>query len=359
MAILSVDDLSDLLARHAVNGDLAKIMVAAALLESGGDTDAVGDSGHSIGLFQLHDHGLGAGLSVQQRQNPDFVTDRMEPIFAAAEFLSPRRSTPGPGGVGLGVIVRITGAGGLKVHDAPGLNAPSSREMTPQDTATVVGGPESADGRVWWQVLVNDQVGWASGAFLAPVAPEDDGPLDPSVLEPRQWIALNAAITSDPGARSVARYDAVIDQFGVERNPRYAPHSGLTFCNIFVSDVTRAVRAPIPHRVNAAGAPDDGGGELTCGGMAAWLHTHGQAEFGWQQVGTAAAALAAANQGRPAVVITPRGVTHDEEHTAIIRAGDLDPELGPDIAQAGRRCVRRIRLGTTFSGRPREFWVHA
>src|SRR4029450_13161498 len=38
--------------------------------ESGGDPRAVGDHGHSVGLFQLHDQGMGAGLSVADRQNP-------------------------------------------------------------------------------------------------------------------------------------------------------------------------------------------------------------------------------------------------------------------------------------------------
>ena len=38
--------------------------------ESGGDPNVVGDQGHSIGLMQLHDQGLGSGLSVQQRRDP-------------------------------------------------------------------------------------------------------------------------------------------------------------------------------------------------------------------------------------------------------------------------------------------------
>jgi len=62
---------------------------------------------------------------------------------------------------------------------------------------------------------------------------------------------LAAPIGNSVNARSVSSYNAVIDQFGVDRNPRYAPHDGLTFCNIFVSDVTRAMEAPIPHRVDA------------------------------------------------------------------------------------------------------------
>src|SRR5262249_43473699 len=139
-------------------------------------------------------------------------------------------------GVGLGAAVQITGAGGLKLHEAPRLASPSFQAMTPADRGGVVGGPEDepAEGITWWKVQVNDRPGWASGRFLARVAPADIRPLDPGVLELRQWLPLNPPIRSTPAARSPATYDVVIEQFGVERNPRYAPHDGLTFCNIFV-----------------------------------------------------------------------------------------------------------------------------
>lgn len=39
--------------------------------ESGWRYDAVGDNGHSIGLTQLHDQGLGAGMTVEQRKDPE------------------------------------------------------------------------------------------------------------------------------------------------------------------------------------------------------------------------------------------------------------------------------------------------
>ena len=38
--------------------------------ESGWRYNAVGDGGDSIGLLQLHRNGLGAGLSVEQREDP-------------------------------------------------------------------------------------------------------------------------------------------------------------------------------------------------------------------------------------------------------------------------------------------------
>ena len=43
---------------------------AVMLSESGGRPDAVGDNGHSVGLFQLHDQGYGAGMG-DTRYDPE------------------------------------------------------------------------------------------------------------------------------------------------------------------------------------------------------------------------------------------------------------------------------------------------
>ncbi len=48
---------------------------AVMLSESGGRPDAVGDQGHSVGLFQLHDHGYGAGMG-DSRFDPEINADR-------------------------------------------------------------------------------------------------------------------------------------------------------------------------------------------------------------------------------------------------------------------------------------------
>lgn len=47
-----------------------KLALATAQQESGFNPDAIGDSGHSVGLFQLNDRGEGAGMTVAQRQDP-------------------------------------------------------------------------------------------------------------------------------------------------------------------------------------------------------------------------------------------------------------------------------------------------
>lgn len=48
---------------------------AVMLSESGGRPDAIGDSGHSVGLFQLHDHGYGAGMG-DARFDPEVNAER-------------------------------------------------------------------------------------------------------------------------------------------------------------------------------------------------------------------------------------------------------------------------------------------
>jgi hypothetical protein len=57
------------------------VMVAAAIVnakaESNLDPRAAGDSGQSIGLFQLYSKGAGAGMSVAQREDPVLNTRRI------------------------------------------------------------------------------------------------------------------------------------------------------------------------------------------------------------------------------------------------------------------------------------------
>jgi soluble lytic murein transglycosylase-like protein len=48
---------------------------AVMLIESGGRPDAIGDGGHSVGLFQLHDQGYGHGMG-DLRFDPEANADR-------------------------------------------------------------------------------------------------------------------------------------------------------------------------------------------------------------------------------------------------------------------------------------------
>jgi hypothetical protein len=56
---------------------VAAAAVANAYAESRLNPAAVGDKGASVGLFQLHERGAGAGMSVEQRQDPVVNTRRI------------------------------------------------------------------------------------------------------------------------------------------------------------------------------------------------------------------------------------------------------------------------------------------
>ena len=67
-----------------------RVALAVLMAESGGNPNAPGDRDkrtgqpHSIGLYQLHDEGMGSGLSVAQRSDPDTNAGRAVPALAAA-----------------------------------------------------------------------------------------------------------------------------------------------------------------------------------------------------------------------------------------------------------------------------------
>lgn len=68
---------------QAADPQLMAIIAAGALAESGFNPRAVGDSGHSVGLFQMHDRGAGAGLG-DARYDPEVQARVMVPRYVAA-----------------------------------------------------------------------------------------------------------------------------------------------------------------------------------------------------------------------------------------------------------------------------------
>jgi LysM repeat protein len=79
--VLSVPQLYQLVRSHGAEPGLDRIMVAATLTESGGNSKAIGDGGHSAGLWQMHDRGLGAGMTIAERCDPDIACASMLPEF--------------------------------------------------------------------------------------------------------------------------------------------------------------------------------------------------------------------------------------------------------------------------------------
>lgn len=174
-----------------------------------------------------------------------------------------------------------------------------------------------------------------------------------SLLNRIPSIALNARITSATGQRSPALYDAVLDQFEVETNPRYAPRHGKTYCNIFIWDVTRAMGAEVPFWTKdgePASRVVGGSRMMNTNAMAHWLETKGL-ERGWRRT-TESRAIAAARRGEPALAIRINPAGHG--HVAMVR-----PSRALVLAQAGSRCFARGSKTDSFgAGRP-SFWIHS
>jgi murein DD-endopeptidase MepM/ murein hydrolase activator NlpD len=81
LGVHSVAELFDLVRRVQTDPFVHKVMVAAALTESDGNPNLIGDNGHAAGLWQLHDAGVGTGMSVAARCDPDTACAKMLPEF--------------------------------------------------------------------------------------------------------------------------------------------------------------------------------------------------------------------------------------------------------------------------------------
>jgi len=181
----------------------------------------------------------------------------------------------------------------------------------------------------------------------------------------RRWIPVDAAITCPAEARSQMtpterreRYDQVLDQFNVEENPRYKPGKD-TYCNIFVTDATRAMGAEIPHWVMPGdGAPvppgTKGAEELDANKTARWLESHGPSH-GWRLV-PAEQAQAHANDGRPAVVVLDNGTKIG--HVAMVRPGEFATNSGCAIANVGASNKAHSQVADRFGTTSVKYWIH-
>ncbi len=170
-------------------------------------------------------------------------------------------------------------------------------------------------------------------------------------------------VVSTAGNRSAALYRAVIDQFDVEDNPRYAINQkgqGDTYCNIFMWDVTSAMGAEIPyHTDKATGAPLSSGQAANAVSMSAnrmsdWLNTYG-AQYGWYEV-TAEQAQALANRGCPAVTIW-KNPTGGHGHAQVVSPSEdglYDPSRGVAIAQAGKSLHNYTYIRNLYTTRMAE-----
>jgi hypothetical protein len=93
--------------------------------------------------------------------------------------------------------------------------------------------------------------------------------------------------------------------------------------------------------------------------MRKWLNDYGKGDYGWTKAKSPKDAQAHANMGKPTIVIGTDEEGINRGHIAIVRPGNLDPELGPSTAQAG---VKNLNKGHVYEGstkeEPVEYWVH-
>jgi hypothetical protein len=182
--------------------------------------------------------------------------------------------------------------------------------------------------------------------------------------------AVTPSVTSSPGARNASLYRNVIDQFNVERNPRYTVNkngNNDTYCNIYLWDVTRAMNAEIPHYVDpqtldARSYPDTSGArELNANGIYDWLGQKGQ-EYGWVQVSPEQAQIYA-NRGMP-VVTAWKNPDGGHGHVQVVcpsEDGVYDASRGVTVAQAGRTLTGYTPITNIYSSRLKDvvYYAHA
>ena len=96
------------------------------------------------------------------------VIEGVQPIPATLALEGPTlvptaTYTPTPLVIAVGGRVQVVGVGGVNVRIAPGINQTPVLVGNAGNTFNVIGGPEEADGLIWWQVQAADgRSGWAA-----------------------------------------------------------------------------------------------------------------------------------------------------------------------------------------------------
>lgn len=158
------------------------------------------------------------------------------------------------------------------------------------------------------------------------------------------WAPITPARTCGSLCRSPEHLLVVVDQFSVDISPRYRPGAQASYCNIFATDVTKALACEVPHWWM--------GRELSANEQADWLRAQGR-DHGWfPALETEARAAAAA--GRPALVTYRALKGHG--HIAVVLPSDTPGVT--EIAQAGATNFTRAPLAQGFGGRTLGFWTH-
>jgi len=184
-----------------------------------------------------------------------------------------------------------------------------------------------------------------------------NGQIHAPETELNPWLPIDSPLKSTLDDRSPFLYQDILNQFGVETNPRYQKNqqgNNDTYCNIYVWDVTRAMNAEIPHWIDEQGNTTavHQGQELSANMMIKWLEQYGS-QHGWRIVG-GEEAQALANLGQP-VVATTKGFPG---HISMVRPGQYSADEGPDLAQAGGKNFNSGRAIDAFGDDPVVYYAH-
>lgn len=178
-------------------------------------------------------------------------------------------------------------------------------------------------------------------------------------LQRAAWHAVTAPDTCGSMERSAAFLDRIISQFDVENAERYRPNAKQTWCNIFVSDVTKALGCEIP-RVILKGASY---AEQNANEMFDWMFSTGTLFHGWREI-NAQEARSFADAGKVAVAMYKNPGRLGMLGIRVSAPGHvamLTPSHGQDgvwIAQAGRVNFRRAPLAQGFGNLNVLFFGH-
>jgi len=116
----------------------------------------------------------GAALEVATDENAPGTATPFVPQGLGGITGEPPTATAVPGEIRIGVTVQVANVEGLplNIREAAGRNATPRFLATEGTRFTVIGGPQEADGLVWWQVQDPQNAsrqGWAAADYLAVV----------------------------------------------------------------------------------------------------------------------------------------------------------------------------------------------
>lgn len=170
-------------------------------------------------------------------------------------------------------------------------------------------------------------------------------------------LSVTAPFTCGSSARTPEAYRRCVEQFGLDRHPRYEPGNGQTWCNLALADLTRANACEVPRSI--------AGVYLYAHEQLAWLRGElGKGspkrpaiqgpEHGWWEI-SELKARESANRGWPTVVGWLNPDPKKSSHVALV----MPAPAGTYIAQAGRTCFGYGPLAAGFGDlQPLQFFTH-